>query len=81
MKDKIKQIVNGIMKKPDTRMESDSLGEIAVPKNKYYGAQTARSLENFKIGTERMPCTLIRAFAVIKKAAALINCELGVYTS
>lgn len=60
------------------RTESDSMGNIKVPKNKYYGAQTARSLVNFKIGGETFPPELIRAFGVLKKAAAQINEELGV---
>ena len=59
------------------RIETDSLGEVRVPNDRYYGAQTARSLENFKIGGERMPREFIRALGVIKKAAALINCEMG----
>ncbi len=61
----------------DFRMESDSMGSIKVPTDKYYGAQTARSLMNFKIGGERFPAELIRALAVVKKAAALTNHELG----
>lgn len=59
------------------RIESDSMGDIAVPGDKYYGAQTARSLMNFKIGTERMPIEIVHAFGVLKKAAALTNNELG----
>ncbi len=61
-----------------TRIETDSMGEMAVPADRYWGAQTQRSLENFKIGTERMPLALIRALGVQKKAAALANIELGV---
>lgn len=61
----------------DFRMESDSMGSIKVPTDKYYGAQTARSLMNFKIGGERFPAELIRALAIVKKAAALVNHELG----
>ena len=53
------------------------MGEIEVPSDKYYGAQTGRSLKNFKIGTELMPRELIRALGILKKAAALINNELG----
>jgi fumarate hydratase class II len=53
------------------------MGEVKVPSNKYYGAQTARSLMNFKIGGERMPRELIRALGILKKAAALTNAELG----
>jgi len=59
------------------RIEKDSMGEIQVPENAYYGAQTARSLENFNIGTEIMPLEVIRAFGILKKAAAMVNCELG----
>lgn len=59
------------------RVETDTMGEIKVPKDKYYGAQTARSLMNFKIGDETMPRELIRAFGILKKSAALVNMELG----
>lgn len=58
------------------RIETDSMGEIKVPSDKYYGAQTARSLMNFKIGGERFPRELIRALGILKKAAALSNAEL-----
>ena len=60
-----------------TRVESDSMGEVEVPADKYWGAQTQRSFENFKIGTEKMPLPLIRALGVQKKAAAMTNMELG----
>lgn len=60
------------------RQETDSMGEIQVPQDRYYGAQTARSLRNFKIGKERFPSEVIKALGVIKKAAALVNCELKV---
>ena len=63
------------------RTESDSMGEIKVPFEKYYGAQTARSLENFKIGNEKMPREIIRAFGLIKKTAVLVNSELGLIAS
>ena len=59
------------------RVEKDTMGEIRVPEDRYYGAQTARSLMNFKIGTEKFPPSVIRALGIIKKAAALINAELG----
>ena len=59
------------------RTESDSMGTIEVPSDKYYGAQTQRSLHNFQISDERMPVEMIRAIALIKKAAALANNELG----
>ncbi len=61
----------------DYRIESDSMGEIKVPSDKYYGAQTARSLMNFKIGGERFPREIIRALGILKKAAAMTNKELG----
>ena len=60
----------------DFRIEKDTMGEIKVPSNKYYGAQTARSLTNFKIGGDRFPRELIRALGILKKAAALTNKEL-----
>ena len=59
------------------RIEKDTMGEINVPNDKYWGAQTQRSLENFEIGTEKMPMELICAFALIKKSAALANNDLG----
>ncbi len=59
------------------RIETDSMGEIKVPNDKYYGAQTARSLQNFKIGGETFPIELIKALGIIKKAAALTNVGLG----
>ena len=64
----------------DYRIESDSMGQIQVPVNKYYGAQTARSLMNFKIGGERFPREMIRALGIVKKAAASVNMELGLLT-
>src|SRR5687767_4675101 len=60
-----------------TRIETDTFGPIAVPADRYWGAQTQRSLENFPIGSERMPRPLIHAFGTIKRAAAEVNCELG----
>jgi fumarate hydratase class II len=63
--------------KPNARIESDSMGQIAVPANHYWGAQTERSLHHFAIGEDRMPAELIRAFAILKKAAALVNHDLG----
>ena len=62
----------------DTRIEKDTMGEVAVPANRYYGAQTARSLANFKIGHDLMPLELIKAFAILKKASALVNADLGI---
>ncbi len=63
------------------RVESDTMGEINVPVNMYYGAQTARSLMNFKIGGERFPRELIRGLGILKKAAAIINNQLGTMTA
>ena len=59
------------------RIERDSMGEMKVPADRYWGAQTQRSFENFKIGVEKMPAEIIRAFAVLKKGAALANRRLG----
>ena len=63
--------------KIQTRSESDSMGAIEVPANVYWGAQTARSLIHFNIGRDTMPPELIRAFGILKKAAALVNTDLG----
>lgn len=60
-----------------TRIESDSMGNIEVPADRYWGAQTQRSLQHFAIGEERMPLPVVHALALIKKAAALTNGELG----
>ena len=62
--------------KPQVRIESDSMGKIEVPNDRYYGAQTARSLIHFDIGLDKMPPSLIRAFGILKKAAALVNQDL-----
>jgi fumarate hydratase class II len=61
-----------------TRIERDTMGEIEVPSTAYYGAQTARSLIHFAIGEERMPHEVIAAMATLKKAAAMVNSDLGV---
>lgn len=61
----------------ETRTESDSMGKIEVPNDRYYGAQTARSLIHFAIGNDVMPRELIRAFGILKKAAAEVNRDLG----
>src|SRR2546426_12465852 len=58
------------------RTESDSMGKIDVPADRYWGAQTQRSLEHFSIGTDRMPLEIVRAFGVLKKAAALVNLSM-----
>ena len=54
-----------------TRTERDSIGTIEVPKDKYYGAQTQRSLNNFKIGQERFPREFIRAYGILKKSSGI----------
>ena len=59
------------------RTEYDTMGTVEVPANKYWGAQTQRSLHNFEIGSETMPFELIKAFAILKKAAATVNGDLG----
>jgi len=59
------------------KVEKDSMGEVQIPGDRLWGAQTQRSLENFKIGKDKMPIEIIRAFAILKKAAALTNYELG----
>jgi fumarate hydratase class II len=62
---------------PKTRNETDSMGEIAVPADRYWGAQTERSLHHFRVGREHFPRPFIRAFGILKKAAALTNADLG----
>ena len=59
------------------RVEHDSMGEVNVPTDRYWGAQTQRSFENFKIGIEKIPMEVIRAFAILKKSAAIANNRLG----
>src|ERR1700757_3075215 len=60
-----------------TRIETDSFGPIEVPADRYWGAQTERSRQNFRIGQDRMPTAIIRALAIVKLAAAETNRELG----
>ena len=60
-----------------TRIEIDTLGKIAVPTGNYWGAQTQRSLQNFRIGQEQMPAPVIRAYAILKRSCALVNMERG----
>lgn len=62
------------------RIEKDTMGEMKVPMDKYWGAQTQRSFENFKIGVEKMPLEIVHAFGILKKSAALANYELGKFT-
>ena len=59
------------------RTETDTMGKVEVPADRYWGAQTGRSLINFPIGTEKMPVPLVRALGIVKKAAALANRDLG----
>ena len=62
---------------PSTRTETDTFGPIEVPADQLWGAQTQRSLQNFRIGEERMPPPLVHALAIVKQAAALVNKDLG----
>ena len=62
----------------NTRQEKDSIGYVDVPATRYWGAQTQRSLINFEIGGQKMPIEIVRAFAILKKAAARTNAALGV---
>ena len=66
----------------NTRTESDAFGEIQVPSDKYWGAQTERSLENFRINQpqDRMPPPIVRAFGILKGAAATVNMKFGLGT-
>ena len=59
------------------RLEHDTMGEVRVPADRYWGAQTQRSFENFRIGTEKMPPEVIRAFAVVKLAAGRFQRQRG----
>ena len=65
------------MTKQDSRVENDSMGTIEVPRDRYWGAQTQRSLHHFNIGNDHFPRALIRAFGLLKKAAAITNSDLG----
>src|SRR5215213_9189980 len=60
-----------------TRIETDTMGAVEVPADRYWGAQTQRSLHHFNIGGDRMPREMIRALGILKKAAAIVNEELG----
>ncbi len=66
------------MSPTETRTESDTFGPIEVPAHRYWGAQTQRSIQNFRIGTERQPAALVHALGIVKQAAALVNKDLGV---
>jgi fumarate hydratase, class II len=61
----------------EVRIETDSMGAVDVPKDRYWGAQTQRSLHHFSIGDDRMPVEVVRAFGILKKACALVNRDLG----
>ncbi len=63
------------------RIEHDTMGDVKVPADRYWGAQTQRSFQNFKIGKTKMPKEIIDAFAILKKAAAITNCQFGVLDS
>ena len=65
------------MPNSEYRVESDTMGEMQVPSDRYWGAQSQRSLQNFQIGDERMPAPLVRALGIVKKAAAVVNMGLG----
>jgi len=65
------------MNRPAIRVETDTMGAVEVPADRYWGAQTQRSRGNFKIGTERMPLPLVRAYGILKRAAAEANMEMG----
>ncbi len=62
---------------PSTRIETDTFGPIDVPADKLWGAQTQRSIQNVRIGSDRMPLPLVHALAIVKQAAALVNKDLG----
>src|SRR5580698_2343719 len=64
--------------KKNHRIETDTMGSIEVPSHHYYGAQTARSLVYFDIGSDRLPRSMIRAYGILKKACAQVNEELGI---
>ena len=66
------------MKNISFRTEHDTMGEVQVPAEKYWGAQTQRSIQNFEIGLERVPIEVIRAYAILKQAAATTNHKAGV---
>ena len=76
-KKSVKPCKEGMLMDQGFRMEKDSLGEVQVPASKLWGAQTQRSLQNFRIGAEKMPEEIIAAFALLKKAAARTNARLG----
>jgi len=70
--------MSGQSMKKTSRLESDSMGSIAVPAEAYWGAQTERAIHHFRIGSEKMPAEIIRAFGILKKGAARVNERLGI---
>ena len=72
----LKRLPVGI-KAAGKRKESDAMGEVEVPANRYWGAQTQRALSHFAIGDDRMPKQVYRAYGYVKKAAALVNAAAG----
>ena len=66
-----------IQSNSNVRIEKDTMGEVKVPSDRYYGAQTARSLVNFDIGDDKMPRAMIRAFGILKQSADKVNMELN----
>src|SRR3990167_8654760 len=64
-------------RKSPTRIETDTFGPIEVPADRYWGAQSQRSLQNFKIGWEKQPAPIVRALGIVKRAAAEVNMDLG----
>ena len=77
VKERISQTNDSENSTADARIETDAMGELEVPGDRYYGCQTARSLINFDIGHDKMPRGVIRAFGILKQAAAKVNTELG----
>src|SRR5690606_13431016 len=69
--------IRHILPMTSTRTETDSFGPIEVPSDRLWGAQTQRSLQNFRIGTEKMPLPLIHALGLVKRVAALVNIKLA----
>ncbi len=76
VKKRIQESQTVISSQKGTRVESDTMGDIVVPNDRYYGCQTARSLINFDIGNDKMPREIIRAFGILKQASANVNCKL-----
>ena len=77
VKERISQAKVSVNDNTEFRIETDAMGELEVPGDRYYGCQTARSLINFDIGNDKMPRGIIRAFGILKQAAAKVNADLG----